>query len=193
MSPFLHDTLEREVRAAAPARVLDVGCGDGGNLVEMLCAAPAALGVGVEQDAAAAALARQSLDAAGMADRARVVEADARDVLPGTGDAAALGGPFDVVLLANVVYYLPTPDRTAFLRSLADLLAPGGRLLVVTSVAEPSAFSRHFDLLLRAQSGAMALPTVGDLTGHLRDAGLAVASVRRVSPGEPLHAVVAHR
>ncbi len=190
MAPFLHETLLRAVGAAAAARVLDVGCGDGGNLVAMLHAAPEAQGVGLEQDAAAAALARRSLERAGLDGRARIVQADARDVLR---DAAALGGPFDVVLLANVVYYLPVVERTTVLRDVAAGLAPGGRLVVVTSVAEPSPFSRHFDLLLRAQDGAMELPTVRDLTGHLHDAGLTVASVRRISPGEPLHAVVAHR
>ncbi len=74
----------------------------------------------------------------------------------------------------------------ALLRSLAELLVPGGTLLVVTSVATPQLTSRHFDLLLRAQEEAMELPDTDVLVGQLAEAGLEPAAPRRIAPGTPL-------
>jgi hypothetical protein len=62
---------------------------------------------------------------------------------------------------------------------------------VVTTALDDSMFSRHFDLLLRAQDGAMELPPMDMLAEQLRSAGLTPGRPRRISPGEPLTAVVA--
>ena len=183
--PFVDAVLRETVTAGAPRRVLDVGCGAGLQLATMLAAAPGAEGVGVDTDEDAAALARRTLTDRGLAERARVLRADVRDL--------ADESPFDLVLLANVVYYVPVGERVALLRSLAELLAPGGILLVVTTAATPQLVSRHFDLLLRAQQGAMELPDVDVLVGQLREAGLEPAAPRRIAPGTPLVAVSAVR
>ncbi len=188
--PFVLAVLTRTVTDLRPRRVLDVGCGAGLQLATVLRTAPAARGVGVESDADAAALAERRLAAEGLADRAHVVRADVREVL-GTG---ALAEPVDLVLLANVVYYVPVEERVALLRDLAGQLTPGGILLLVTTVAASSPVSRHFDLLLRAQEGAMELPEPEVLTGQLRAAGLADVRTERIAPGAPLVAVTArHR
>ena len=183
--PFVDAVLRETVTAGAPRRVLDVGCGAGLQLATMLAAAPGAEGVGVDTDEDAAALARRTLTDRGLAERARVLRADVRDL--------ADESPFDLVLLANVVYYVPVGERVALLRSLAELLAPGGILLVVTTAATPQLVSRHFDLLLRAQQGAMELPEVDVLVDQLREAGLEPAAPRRIAPGTPLVAVSAVR
>jgi SAM-dependent methyltransferase len=183
--PFVDAVLREAVTAAAPRRVLDVGCGAGLQLATMLTAAPGAEGVGVDTDEDAATLARRTLADRGLAERARVLRADVRDL--------ADESPFDLVLLANVVYYVPVGERVALLRSLAELLVPGGTLLVVTTAATPQLVSRHFDLLLRAQQGAMELPDVDVLVGQLRAAGLEPAAPRRIAPGTPLVAVSAAR
>ena len=183
--PFVDAVLRETVTAGAPRRVLDVGCGAGLQLATMLAAAPGAEGVGVDTDEDAAALARRTLADRGLAERARVLRADVRDL--------AAESPFDLVLLANVVYYVPVGERVALLRSLAELLAPGGILLVVTTAATPQLVSRHFDLLLRAQQGAMELPEVDVLVDQLREAGLEPAAPRRIAPGTPLVAVSAVR
>lgn len=183
--PFVDAVLRETVAAGAPRRVLDVGCGAGLQLATVLAAAPGAEGVGVDTDEDAAALARRTLADRGLAERARVLRADVRDL--------ADESPFDLVLLANVVYYVPVGERVALLRSLAELLAPGGTLLVVTTAATPQLVSRHFDLLLRAQQGAMELPDADVLVGQLREAGLEPAAPRRIAPGTPLVAVSAVR
>lgn len=189
MEPLVRATLAAEVRAADPVRVLDVGCGDGSLLRHLLDLAPRAHGTGVEVDAGTASRARSALAAAGLAERATVAHGDVRDLLR----SGALDGPVGLVLLANVLYYVPPGERAGLLSLLAGLLAPGGRLVVLSTVADGSVFSRHFDLLLRAQDPPMALPTVDDITRVLSAAGLEVVRNRRVAPGDPLHVVTGER
>jgi SAM-dependent methyltransferase len=185
-NPFVLDLLTAEIGRRRPRRVLDVGCATGAHLVHMLRAAPDAAGVGIETDPAAAAMARATVAAAGLSDRARIVEGDVREVLTDhTG--------FDLALLANVIYYLPLDERVPLLRSIAERMEPGGAMVVVTTALTDAVFSRHFDLLLRTQEGAMGLPDIGLLGEQLRQAGLVPEQARRIAPGEPLTAVVAFR
>ncbi len=177
------------VERERPARVLDVGCGRGGLLAAMLDAAPAALGTGVERDPAVAASARDALADRGLGSRAEVVGGDLRDLVGQGG----LGGGYDVVLLANAVYYTPLADRVALLRDVLALMSDRGVLLVVTSVAEPGLDSAHLDLLMRAQGLGMELPDVDELGEQMRAAGLGPATPRRLLPGTPLVALAAYR
>jgi protein-L-isoaspartate O-methyltransferase len=185
--PFVEEVLVRTVSEREPVRVLDVGCGAGLELAAMLDAAPGAEGIGVDADEAAVALAGQTLERRGLAGRSRVLHGDVGALIA----SGALAGPVDVALLANVVYYVPVADRVSFLRDLAGLLAPGGVLLLVTTAATPHPISRHFDLLLRAQDGAMELPDVDQLTATLSLAGLRPRPAERIAPGTPLVAVAA--
>ena len=68
------------------------------------------------------------------------------------------------------------------LRAVARLLAPGGALLILSTVAGPQLFSRHLDLELRAQEGRMELPAVEVLLGQLREAGLQPDPPERIGP-----------
>ncbi len=80
------------------------------------------------------------------------------------------------------------------LSTVARLLAPGGALVLVTTAAGPQLFSRHLDLLLRAQDGRMELPAVDVLLGQLREAGLQPDPPQRIGPaGAALVAVTATR
>jgi SAM-dependent methyltransferase len=190
--PFVEDVLVRTVVDRDPTRVLDIGCGAGLQLVTMLDAAPGAHGVGVEADADAAALARRTLERRKVADRATVLPLDIRAAFDG-GRPETLAAPFDLAVLANVIYYVPLGERVALLKGIAGLLAPGGALLLITTVAVPQLFSRHFDLLLRAQEGRMELPDVDVLVGQLAEAGLHAGLPRRIAPGNPLVALTATR
>lgn len=187
--PFVAELLVGTVTERRPRRVLDVGCGAGLQLAAMLEAAPDARGVGVEADAAAADLAERTLARRGLGGRATVVRGDLREAA--ADGSGALGGPFDLALLANAVYYVPVPERVALLRTVAGLLAPGGVLLVVTTAATPQFASRHFDLLLRAQEGRMELPEPEVLVRQLSDAGLRPGTPQRLAPGTPFVAVTA--
>jgi SAM-dependent methyltransferase len=179
--PLLRALLIRTVTERRPRRVLDLGCGAGLHLAAMLEAAPDATGIGVEVDPDAAARARRTLSERGLADRASVEAVDIQDALA----AGRPGAPIDRVdlaLLANVIYYVPVEERVELLRGIARVLAPGGALVVVTTLAGPQLFSRHLDLLLRAQEGRMELPAVDVLLGQLREAGLQPEAPARIGP-----------
>jgi SAM-dependent methyltransferase len=193
LEPLLHDLLTRTVRERRPRRVLDIGCGAGLHLAAMLEAAPDATGVGVDVDPDAAALARRTLSERGLAERASVEAVDIRKALA-AGRPGALTDRMDLALLANVIYYVPVDERVELLSVVARLLAPGGTLVVVTTVAGPQLFSRHLDLLLRAQEGRMELPVADQLLGQLREAGLQPDPPERIGPaGTALSAVTAIR
>jgi len=191
--PLIRDLLVRTVTERRPRRVLDIGCGAGLHLAAMLEAAPDATGVGVDVDPDAAALARRTLSERGLADRAGVEAVDIQKALA-AGRPGVLTDGFDLALLANVIYYVPVDERVQLLRAVAGLLAPGGALVVVTTVAGPQLFSRHLDLLLRAQEGRMELPAVDVLLAQLREAGLQPEPPERIGPpGAALCAVTAVR
>ncbi len=186
--PFLLDRLTRAVTDRNPRRVLDVGAGAGLQLAAMLEAAPEAEGVGVDVDQGVVRLAENTLAGRGLSGRTQVLAADIRDGRPGP-----LEQPFDFALLANVVYYLPMGERVGLLRDISALLAPGGVLLVATTVATPQLFSRHFDLLLRAQEGHMELSDADTLLAQLTEAGLRPEPPRPLVPGAPVVTVLATR
>jgi SAM-dependent methyltransferase len=185
--PLVLRVLTRTVAARAPRRILDVGCGKALELAAMLEAAPDAHGVGVDVDAAVVELAGRTLAERGLACRAEVLHTDVR-----TADRAGpLAEPFDFALLANVLYYLPMGERVAFLRGIAGRMAPGGTLVVATTVAGPQLISRHLDLLFQAQEGEMELSDADTLADQLRAAGFVPEPVTPVIRGLPIVTVVA--
>jgi SAM-dependent methyltransferase len=102
---------------AAPARVADLGCGTG--TLSLLLADEGHAVDGVDFSPA-------------MVTRARAKAEGRRDVRFVVGDAAAPAldrAAYDVVLCRHVLWALPDP--AAALRRWVDLLAPGGRLVLV--------------------------------------------------------------
>ena len=107
--------------AADGARVLEAGCGAGGALLAAATRRPGASFLGVERDTAAAALARQNVQANGLQDRVEIVEADV--ALPFKRLDLQ---PFDAVM-ANPPFFddpgalrAPTPEK------LGAWMADGG-------------------------------------------------------------------
>jgi SAM-dependent methyltransferase len=103
----------------AGARVLELGCGRGGNLLPMACALPRASLVGVDRSA------RQIEDARAVAASAALsnvsfVAASFEDPLP------AGSSRFDFVVAHGVCSWVPPATRRALLRAVARALAPGG-------------------------------------------------------------------
>jgi SAM-dependent methyltransferase len=188
--PFLEESVRATTARVRPSRVLDVGCGAGHLLALMLAEAPSAVGLGIDNDAGAVRIARDTIAKAGVTERAQVLEDDAASLARRLGE---LGGPVDLLLLANVIYYVPVESRVAFLTTLASMLQPGGTLLLVTTAAVPDHFSRHFDLLLRAQGLGMELPVLPKLREQALAAGFRNVTVRRLAPGLPLFALTGVR
>ena len=126
--PFLEPVYERlfaKLFPAAPARLLDVGCGTAlyWPVLRRRCASL----VGIDPSAAM------------IEEASRLVEAKRLDgvalFVGGLGDADLAEGSFDAALCVDVLHHLA--DLRGAVRALHRLLAPGGRLCAV----EPNAFN----------------------------------------------------
>ncbi|WP_158098610.1 class I SAM-dependent methyltransferase [Gemmiger sp. An120] len=107
-------------------RILDIGCGGGGNIARLLRRLPGCRVDGVDYSGESVAVSRRVN--ARQADRCRVVRGDVM-ALP-FADAS-----YDAALAVETVYFWP--DLTAGLREAARVLRPGGALLVVTEMSDP--------------------------------------------------------
>lgn len=112
--------LVAEVSGLAPGTALDVGCGEGGDVIWLARNGWTVTGA----DFSAAGLARAAAHAeeAGVAERTDWWQVDARDF-------SADGRSFDLV----TTHFLHPPDggMVVVARRLAEAVAPGGHLLVV--------------------------------------------------------------
>ncbi|WP_300973654.1 bifunctional 2-polyprenyl-6-hydroxyphenol methylase/3-demethylubiquinol 3-O-methyltransferase UbiG [Sphingomonas sp. LHG3406-1] len=173
------DTDERTLRPLAGRTALDVGCG-AGLLAEPL----ARMGAQVTGIDAAPELIEAARTHAGQTGLAiRYV----------AGEVASLPGKFDLVTALEVVEHVADP--AAFVRQLADRLAPGG--LLVMSTPNRTGLSRLLTITLAEGTGQIPRGTHDydqflppeQLGALLTDAGLAVATTRGIafSPGRGLH------
>jgi SAM-dependent methyltransferase len=99
-------------------RVLEIGCGDGTNLIAMAGALPEAEFVGFDYTAGHIATGRATAAAIGVTN-VRLEQADARDF--GAGEE-----PFDYIIAHGVYSWVPPDVRVAVLRLCRRLLAPQG-------------------------------------------------------------------
>jgi SAM-dependent methyltransferase len=102
----------------ATARVLEVGCSDGSNLLPMAASLPRASFTGCDIAARAVREARETADALGIGN-ARFVAADL---------AAIDDGPFDYVIAHGVYSWVGAPVRDALFALAGRALAPDGIL-----------------------------------------------------------------
>lgn len=112
--------------APRPARIVDLGCGNGVLAVSAARAFPEALVIATDQSAAAVAATRLTAEAAGVADRVEVHRADALEAVPdGWADLVLLNPPFHTgaTVHAGVAHRL--------IRAVPRALAPGGELRLV--------------------------------------------------------------
>lgn len=102
-------------------RVLDLGCGVGAVMLAAAARRPGAAFVGLERDAAAAALARANIAANALSDRAEALEADVGQRF------AALGlAPFDAALANPPFFDDPAGLRAPHPAKRAAWMAEGG-------------------------------------------------------------------
>jgi 2-polyprenyl-6-hydroxyphenyl methylase/3-demethylubiquinone-9 3-methyltransferase len=170
----------RAARPLAGKSALDIGCGAG-----LLCEPLARLGAAVTGvDAAAENVAAASAHAEGVG----------LDIRYMAGEVGALDiGTFDLVTSVEVIEHVA--DKPAFLRDVAERLAPDG--LLVMSTPNRTAASRV--LLVGAAEAVGYVPrgthhwadfvTPEELEGLLAEVGLTVTAKRGIAwrPGKGLH------
>jgi SAM-dependent methyltransferase len=100
------------------ARVLEIGCGDGGNLISIAYTLPRSQSVGLDLAASAVERGRQRVAALALTNCDLLV-----------ADLATAGrslGEFDYVIAHGVYSWVPPPLRESLLRLVSDALAPTG-------------------------------------------------------------------
>lgn len=117
------------------ARVLEIGCGAGGNLLAMAAATPNLHAVGVDLAALPIAEARQAVAETGL-DNAEFHQADVRDLTTGKL------GQFDYVIAHGVYGWIPEDADDALLATIKASLTPDG-IAYVSFNAQPGGYFRR--------------------------------------------------
>lgn len=175
------DTVARKLALGEGDRVLDVGCGWGAFPLRAATKYGASV-LGITLSPPQAELARQRAEAAGVADRVEVRVMDYRDL-------GASGERFDAIASIGMVEHVGEVQIDEYARTLAGLLAPGGRLLnhgiarLRHSDPEAGAFSERYVFPdgepLHLSRVLMALERAGFATRHVSEHGADYAETLR--------------
>jgi SAM-dependent methyltransferase len=148
-----------------PRALLDLGGGHGGYSAA-LCRRYPGLTATVLDLPGSAAVGREIIAGAGLADRVRFRDGDVT--------TADLGGGYDAVLCFNLIHHLAPAQAAGLLGRIRAALKPGGTLAILDVVAEPGRrASAHADLLalfVYLSSGAR-VHSPAELDAWLRAAG----------------------
>jgi SAM-dependent methyltransferase len=123
-------------KPAAHSRVLELGCGDGGNVLSLAQALPGASLMGIDAAASAVERGNKLARAAGLEN----VELRCMDIerLP---ESEVPSGSFDYIVAHGVYSWIPPRVRVALLASMRRLLAPMG-VAYVSYNAYPGSYLR---------------------------------------------------
>ncbi len=187
--------LKRVPGVRCSRRILDIGCGEGAYLAELLRHFRDAIGDGVELEPEVADLARARLAEAQVQRRAEIH----------VGDFTALDLPhvaFDLAMLNQNLHYFAPSERPALFARVHTHLAPGGVLAILTAFVSDDPLSRllgatatfaSFDVFLRAHANLSGLPEYAELDAELRAAGFEAVGFVDVIPGGSLRYVWARK
>lgn len=152
VAPQVHRIVDELHAGNGLRRVLDVGCGNAGFLIELCRRHPDLTGVGVDISSAACALAEENVQRAGLADRVTISCADFRSAVGPDSDVARETGLVTSFFMLHDL--MADAERTVRdLRALHDRLPAGARLLFADTVRReadadvtPPIFSLGFHL-----------------------------------------------
>ena len=175
-----------EIDAEVPTRgrVLEVGCGHGLVSAYLAISCPDREVVGVDIDERKLVVARAAAD--------RLAAAAPTVRFASSADGAVPPGPWDAVVIVDVLYLLDTDHELALLDACVAELAPGGLVILKETDVVPRTKHRIAKAqevlatkVLRITEGdALTFTPIAELAAHLTDLSLAVA-VRRVDAGYP--------
>jgi SAM-dependent methyltransferase len=157
--------------------VLDIAAGHGLYGIEVAKAFPDALVTAIDW-APVLAVARANAEAAGVADRFRMIIGSAID--------EDWGGDYDLILLPNFLHHFDFETCTSLLRKVKASLAPGGRALGVEFVPNEDRISppmpAMFAFWMLATTPGGDAYTTSELAQMARNAGFLGATTRPLAP-----------
>ena len=106
-----------DVPAVSRARVLEIGCAAGGNIIPFAAAHPEALAVGIDLSQVQIDLGRERAQALGL---------DNLEFVAGDIARTNLTGAFDYIVAHGVYSWVPPDVQDALLAAIGRLLAPNG-------------------------------------------------------------------
>lgn len=172
-------------------RLLEVGCGVGGHLLQVAKAFPASQCAGVDIDRGSIAAARAAITQAGLADRVQLHE----------GDVGAVIQPesFDVVVMVEVLHEIAQAIRPQVIAGCYRALKPGGWIVIIDETY-PSTLQemRAPEFMFPLQTGFEELlwgniiPTREEQETLLRSAGFA-GEINRSIVGEGFTVLTSQR
>lgn len=171
-----------EAQVPRAGRILDVGCGHGLVSAYLALAAPERRVVGTDVDLRKLDIARH---AAGHLDETgtRLAFVDP----PGDGsDDTVLPGPWDAIVIVDVIYLLDRDAQRRMLARAAGELEPGGTLVVKVTDSEPrwkhlidKAQETLATKVLRfTQGDELTFPSLAELAADLEAVGLVARTMR---------------
>jgi len=157
--------------------LLDIGGGPGVYAIEFARRQPGLKAV-VFDSAKTLEVARANIAKAGLSQRVSVQAGDAfKD---------DLGGPYDIVLLSNIVHVYSEEENRRLVARGAQALAPGGRICIKDFILDPrrtgptKASLFAVNMLVNTDGGDCY--TVAEMKGWLRRAGLKFAGSIKLTP-----------
>lgn len=134
-------------------------------------------------------LARSRAESMGLGDRVHLV--------PGDMFRVEFGGPYDVVMITNVLHHFNRERGTELLERAAHVLPPGGKLVVVgftvgDEVVPADAAAHLFSILMLVWTMAGEVHSATSYESMLTGTGFDNVAVHPV-PGVPLHVIIADR
>jgi SAM-dependent methyltransferase len=187
--PILKKFIASLVTGGRAVKVLDVGCGSGIYLQAVFKANPEAGGIGIDLDEAVAEKARENIKRWDLGGRFRVLAGDIRFLRDD------LDGPFDLVLLLNLLYYFPVDERLPLLSRLRSLLSSNGRLAIAMHFQGEGRDlgAANLNLVNCSLKGLTPLPHLSDVVDLLKDAGFSRIRKERLIPGSAFYGLAAGR
>ena len=163
--------LARRLKLSGPVRFLDLGGGAGTNAIAF-CQVYPDLTATVFDLPATLRLTERTVKEAGLESRVAL--------LPGNFNKDELGGPYDVVLMSDILHYQDFSTNAALMKRVWTHLAPGGRLVIKdrflnetgTGPAWTTAFAVH--ILVNTECGGCY--KTADAIEWMEEAGFASAT-----------------
>jgi S-adenosylmethionine-diacylgycerolhomoserine-N-methlytransferase len=158
------DRLVRELAPGPGARICEVGCGTGRNLVALARRYPDAEVFGIDASDQMLKTARAAVARAGLAGRIRMARCLADELDPAA--TFGLGAPFDAIVFSYTLSMIP--DWARALERGVEALRPAG-VLAVVDFSEQRGLPEWFRTVLRGWLALFHVTPRAGLPEYLRD------------------------